>query len=94
MSYQTSQIEYMNSEEMCIVCFMKPEKKPSLFLVNKKPKMLQVPLEKHHVQYFPERIAFVHDHCHVEINKGEHPHLVQYAQGDSRIFYETKKGSN
>ena len=69
--------EYMNSPGRCIVCFGKPEKEFTLI--------------KHHVSYFPEKIAFVHYSCHKKIHDGMVLSLVQYANGDSRKFYGLKK---
>ncbi len=77
----------MNNDEMCLCCFKKPEKRDNHIPINGKLKKILVPLQKHHVKYFPEVIAYVHDHCHVKINEGKYPSLVQYEQGDSRIFY-------
>lgn len=86
-------MEYMNNQEICICCYSKPELKESMILVNKVTKMLEVPLEKHHVRYFPEIIAYVHDHCHEDIHSepSKYPALIQYLDGDSRKFYNEKK---
>jgi len=83
-------VEYMNSKFKCIVCGKRPKRKDSNILVNGKPVKLTVPLQKHHVKYFPEVIAYVHDECHREINEGKHQHLVQYSEGESREFYSKK----
>jgi len=50
------------------------------------------PLIKHHVTYFPEKIAFVHYECHKKIH-GDPPMtmLIQYKDGDARKFYAMKK---
>ena len=69
--------KYMNSPGRCMVCFGNPEKEFTLI--------------KHHVSYFPEKIAFVHHLCHRKIHDGNIPSLIQYADGDSRKFYELKK---
>lgn len=75
----TEQATYMNTQDSCIVCFKKPYNK--------------IPLIKHHVQYFPEIIAFVHYECHAKIHDINNPitHLIQYDQKDSRTFYEGKQ---
>ena len=83
---------YMNKPTMCICCFKKPEKREGHIPINGKLKKITVPLQRHHVQYFPEEIvAYVHDHCHDEIEAGKHPHLKQYTQDDVRKFYGTQK---
>ena len=69
--------KYMNSPGRCMVCFGNPEKEFTLI--------------KHHVSYFPEKIAFVHYLCHRKIHDGKVSSLIQYADGDSRKFYELKK---
>ena len=45
--------QFLNSENMCLVCFKEPEDNFNLI--------------KHHVSYFPEVIAFVHYKCHNKI---------------------------
>ncbi len=69
--------KYMNSPGRCMVCMGEPEKEFTLI--------------KHHVSYFPEKIAFVHYLCHRKIHDGKVLSLIQYADGDSRKFYELKK---
>jgi hypothetical protein len=68
---------YMNSPGRCMVCMGEPEREFTLI--------------KHHVSYFPEKIAFVHFECHRQIHDGKMPSLIQYADGDSRRFYGLKK---
>ena len=63
----------LNTPEKCLVCFNEPD---------------EFELIKHHVQYFPEVICYVHYKCHKEIHAGKHPHLIQYAAGDSWRFYQ------
>jgi len=82
---------YMNTNKICIVCMKKPEKRENHIKINGQFKMIEIPLQRHHVTYSPQLIAYVHDHCHVEINEGKHPHLVQYEQGESREYYDKKK---
>jgi len=83
----------INSPEKCLCCFGKPIKRDSHILINGKPKKLTVRLEKHHIQYFPEVIAHVHDFCHVKIHEGKYPHLIQYNKGDSKKFWGENKTS-
>ena len=70
---------FLNSENMCLVCFKEPEDNLNLI--------------KHHVSYFPEVIAFVHYKCHNQINHTDNtlPHLIQYKRKDSKKFYKDKK---
>ena len=48
-------------------------------------------LKIHFGLHFPEKIAFVHYLCHRKIHDGKVSSLSQYADGDSRKFYEFKK---
>ena len=77
-------ISYMNSEEICIVCFKKREKWENGNYIDLVP---------HHVSYFPQIIAFVHYDCHSKIHDPNLPltHLIQYEQGDSRKFYDSRR---
>jgi len=70
-------IEYLNTPEMCIVCFKKPEEGFRLI--------------KHHVRYYPkELIAFVHSQCHQLIHSTDNHCLVQYKKTDPKMFYDSK----
>ena len=73
--------EYMNSKNMCMVCFGPPEKEYMLIV--------------HHVTYFPEKCCYVHYECHQKIHDPDYPmtHLIQYNEGDSRRFYKSDKRS-
>ena len=53
------------------------------------------PLIKHHVTYFPEKIAFVHYDCHKKIH-GDPPMTlwIQYNDGDARKYYDLQKETN
>ena len=80
-------IEYLNSRDCCILCFQPPKiEKAHHGMVN------PTPLIKHHVMYFPEKIAFVHYECHKKIH-GEPPISlwIQYNDGDARKFYALQK---
>ena len=70
---------FLNSENMCLVCFKEPEDNFNLI--------------KHHVSYFPEVICFVHFKCHNKIHNPGNTlqHLIQYKSKDSKKFYEVKK---
>ena len=48
-------------------------------------------LIRHHVSYFPEKIAFVHYTCHKKIHDTPLDVFRQYADGDSRKFYDMKR---
>ena len=65
-------IEYLNNREKCIVCFQPPE--PDFALI------------KHHVTYFPEKIAFVHYDCHKKIHDPDNPmtQWIQYTEEEKR----------
>ena len=68
-------VEYMNNESMCMICFKEPD---------------EFSLIKHHVSYFPERIAYVHFNCHKTIHDTPLNTFIQYEQGDSRKYYKEK----
>ena len=54
-----------------------------------------ISLEKHHVTYFPQRVAFVHTECHFAIHhRGLKPNLIEYEEGDGREFHIEKKKSS
>ena len=78
--------EYLNNREQCIVCFKPPYIEEMHGVVG------ATPLIKHHVTYFPEKIAFVHYECHKKIH-GDPPSKVwiQYKDGDARKFYAMKQ---
>jgi len=71
------QVGKMNSPDMCMVCFKKPEDEYILIA--------------HHVSYFPEVIAFVHYECHKKIHDTPLAQFIQYSDGDSRKFYDMRK---
>ena len=79
--------EYMNNREHCIVCFQPPKIEEMHHGLT-----ATTPLIKHHVTYFPEKIAFVHYECHKKIH-GDPPSKVwiQYKDGDARKFYAMKQ---
>jgi len=77
-------MEYINSNDRCMVCFGCPEDNLKLI--------------KHHMSYFPERIAYVHYKCHKMIHDTPLTTFIQYGENDSRKFYDKKpkndKGSS
>ncbi len=77
-AYDVEMREYMNTKDMCIVCFGPPEREYRLIV--------------HHVTYFPEKCCYVHYSCHQKIHDPDDPitYLIQYGEGDSRRFYKAK----
>lgn len=71
--------EYMNKNDTCIVCF---------------GCVLDGKLIRHHVCYFPEKIAYVHYECHRKIHDTPLTTFIQYNDGDSRKFYAMKENKN
>ena len=65
-----------NKRDFCFLCKQPPEDDFELI--------------KHHVSYFPEKVAYVHFDCHMKIHDPENPikDLIQFKEGDSRRFYE------
>ena len=91
---------YLNSSDFCIVCFEKPEvvsyDNSTIILKGKILERIQklqlgIRLIRHHVSYFPEEIAFVHADCHKKIHDTPLDVFRQYADGDSRKFYDMKR---
>ena len=72
-----------NTCEYCAVCFKGPSVDNETNLVE--------PFIKHHVTYFPQKIAYVHDACHKKIHATPNHYLIQYDEGDSRKFYDNLK---
>ena len=71
--------EFMNRSDTCIVCF---------------GWKLDGKLIRHHVCYFPEKIAYVHFECHRKIHDTPLPIFIQYNDGDSRKFYDMPENKN
>ena len=93
---------YLNSPDFCIICFGKPEvmsyDNSTIILKGKILERIQklqigIRLIRHHVSYFPEKIAFVHYDCHKKIHDTPLTIWLQYEVGDSRKFYGMKKES-
>ena len=55
----------------------------------------RINLTKHHIRYFPQKIAFVHSKCHDKIHDPENPitYLIDFKEGDSRKFYQNQKNT-
>ena len=70
---------FLNGPEICLVCL----KCQNFDEVGK-----TISLIKHHVSYFPQKIAHVHKQCHDEIHATDNHVLIQYDKGDSKKFYD------
>ena len=91
---------HLNSPDFCIICFGKPEvmsyDNSTIILKGKILERIQklhigIRLIRHHVSYFPEKIAFVHYACHKKIHDIPLTIWLQYEEGDSRKFYGMKR---
>ena len=78
-------VEFHNFCELCAVCFEGPT-------IDEETHE-RINLTKHHIRYFPQKIAFVHSKCHDKIHDPKNPitYLIDFQQGDSRKFYENQK---
>ena len=78
-------IEFHNSCELCAVCF----EGPTADEVTHE----RVNLIKHHISYYPQKIAFVHSECHDKIHHPVNPitYLIDFQERDSRKFYLNQK---
>ena len=76
----------LNSRDFCIICGQGRSVDNST----------GVPYEliKHHMCYFPEKIAYVHYDCHKKIHDNPNSPFIQYSPGDSRKFYSMLKQKN
>ena len=76
---------FLNGCNTCLVCNGEATIDEDTHLIQ--------PLIKHHVQYFPQVIAYVHYECHKKIHDTKNPiiSLIQYEEGDSAKFYALKK---
>lgn len=83
-TFQKNTIAYLNSHNNCMACGH-----DCSFDIGTKR---QIPLVKHHVTYFPQKIAFVHQECHFAIHhKGLRSDLIKYSEGDGKKFYDQEK---
>ena len=78
-------VRYLNSPDFCMLCFGKPK------VVKDVDSTMIFSLIRHHVSYFPEVIAYVHYDCHRKIHDTPLNVFIQYADGDSRKFYDMKR---
>ena len=78
-------VRYLNSPDFCMLCFGKPK------VVKDVDSTMIFSLIRHHVSYFPEVIAYVHYDCHRKIHDTPIYIFIQYADGDSRKFYDMKR---
>ena len=80
-------VEIHNSCELCAVCFEGTTTDEETHERNN--------LTKHHIRYFPQKIAFVHSKCHDKIHDPENPitYLIDFQKEDSRKFYANQKNS-
>ena len=72
-----------NSCDFCAVCFQGPSIDNDSHTVE--------PFIKHHITYFPQKIAYVHIECHKKIHATDNHFLIQYDKGDSNIFHGNLK---
>ena len=73
---------FLNGPNICAVCSKGPyfdEDDRTISLV------------KHHVNYFPQKIAHVHDACHKKIHATDNHFLIQYDKDDGRKFWANQK---
>ena len=77
----TDEQGFINSTDRCLIC-LKPF-----------TETLDNPMEKHHIRYYPEAIAWVHFKCHNRIHDRENPMttFIQYDVGDPERFQSEKK---
>ena len=77
-------IQLINNCDFCLHCGKSPHISKDGIIIS---------LIKHHVSYFPEKIAYVHNECHAKIHDSKNPitNLIQFENGDSRKFYEQRK---
>ena len=80
-----SDVRYLTPPDFCMVCFGKPG------VVKDVGSTMILRLIRHHISYFPEKIAFVHYECHRKIHDTPLNVFIQYADGDSRKFYDMKR---
>jgi len=78
-----SGILFHNSCDNCAVCFQGPS-------VDDDTKMIESMI-KHHITYFPQKIAYVHDKCHKKIHASDNHSLIQYDEDDGNIFHGNLK---
>ena len=82
----SSGVMFHNSCDKCAVCSEGPSIDHETGIIE--------PFIKHHVTYFPQEIAYVHDACHKKIHATDNHYLIQYGDGDSKIFYDNQEASS
>ena len=82
MIYQN--IQFLNNCDFCLCCGNAPHIDTDGLVIS---------LVQHHVSYFPQKIAYVHNECHAKIHDSKNPitNLIQFENGDSRKFYAQRK---
>ena len=89
-----NKVEHVNQKDgNCVVC-----SEPLIETVQRFGKVkseITVGI-KHHISYFPEKVAWVHKKCHEKIHDPKNPitHLIQYDEGDAVKFYKMQSGKN
>ena len=75
-------IKFFNSYDICAICLQSPD-------IDNDTQIIE-PLIKHHIRYFPQKIAYVHNKCHKQIhsNNNSLSNFIQYKNGDSNKFYK------
>ena len=70
-----------------MICFGKPEVEK----VGNSTRPLK--LIRHHVEYSPETIMWVHYKCHLKIHDPDKPlkQYIQYTEEERKTFYNNKK---
>ena len=92
--FNMNEIEHVNQKDgNCVVC--------SKSLIETVQRFGTVESElrvgiKHHISYFPEKVAWVHKKCHEKIHDPKNlvTHLIQYEEGDSVKFYKIQREKN
>ena len=77
-----NRVEFLNDCTCCLVCGKSHEVDENNIVIT---------LIKHHVSYFPEKIAYVHNECHTKIHNTPNSVLIQYELGDSKKYYDLQK---
>ena len=75
---QIQELNFTTAVKFCAVCYQGPSFDDDTKTVE--------PFIKHHIAYFPQKIAYVHDKCHKLIHDPQNPlpWFIQYQEGDSR----------
>ncbi len=89
-----NKVEHVNQKDgNCVVCSKPLVETVQRFGEVKSELVIGV---KHHISYFPEKVAWVHKKCHDKIHDPKNliTHLIQYEEGDSVKFYKMQSGKN